>query len=186
MPPINPEEDISPFEGFGQENAGGGYANAFADDGEDDEAFDYDAFIREYDHQTGAAPAPAPEPAAEEAAAPETDDSAAPPVPEPEQKPTSEPASAPAEKTHAYSPKVTGVLPDGPVNKGAWVNVVQETERSFDPLRGMLTGSTARIVGNALVVKLAKPLFLPDMLIKSKLLPVVEKNLHRTYDIRFE
>lgn len=186
VPPINPEEDISPFEGFGQENAGGGYANAFADDGEDDEAFDYDAFIREYDHQTGAAPAPAPEPAAEEAAAPETDDSAAPPVPEPEQKPASEPASAPAEKTHAYSPKVTGVLPDGPVNKGAWVNVVQETERSFDPLRGMLTGSTARIVGNALVVKLTKPLFLPDMLIKSKLLPVVEKNLHRTYDIRFE
>ena len=176
-PAIDPEEDIAPFEGFGQESASGGYANAFSAKEEDDDAFDFDAFMAEYDKQTGAAP-PLP---AEKTETPAPAETATEPAPAAEA-----PAPAPEEKKHTYSPNVAGILPDGPVNKGAWVNVVQETERSFDPLRGMLTGSTARIVGDQLVVKLSKPLFLPDTVIRSKLLPVVEKNLHRTYEIRFE
>ena len=179
-PAIDPEEDIPPFEGFGQETPSGGYAAAFSGEEEDDAAFDFDAFMAEYDKQTGAAPPDAAPPEPEPTAAAE-------PAPEsvPETAPSPAPA-APAEKKHIYSPNVVGTLPDGPVNKGAWVNVVQETERSFGPLRGMLTGSTARILGDVLVVTLTKPVFLEDPLIIEKLQPVVEKNLHRHYEIRLE
>ncbi len=190
-PAIDPDEDIPPFEGFGQEASKGGYANAFSDEEEDDEKFDYDAFMAEYDKQTGAVP---PEPAAPEPETPAAAEAFPETAPEPETaaaaeafpKTAPEPAPAPEEKKHTYSPTVDGVLPDGPVNKGAWVNVVQETERSFSPLRGMLTGSTARIIGDLLVVTLARQVFLSDSLIIEKMLPVVERNLHRRYDIRLE
>lgn len=170
VPPAEEEDDFPPFEGFGQEASPGGYADAFSDAGEDDAPFDFDAFMLEHG---GGEEAPSAEaPARAEIPAVQTQDAA------PEAPP------APPRRTEAPYVDPAG-LPDGPVDKKIWINVILDLELSFPPVRGMLTGSTARVTGDVLTVSLGNQLFLGEGMIKDKLVPIVQKHLHRIYDIRF-
>ena len=169
--PASEEDDLFPFEGFGQESVTGGFADAFSEEEEDDAPFDPEAFLQE----RSAPPAPADEQPPEEPEKP------AAPVP-PAETPA---ASVPPEKAPAASVPAQG-LPDGPVDKKLWNKVIVDLELSFPPLTGMLSGSSARISGNVLTVFPAKLLLLGEELIKSKLIPVAEKHLRRKYEIRFK
>ena len=164
--PATPENDISPFEGFENDTGNGGFADMFDAAEEDDEPFDFDAFMNEYNNRAAAA---APEQPAQPApAAPQPAVQPEPPKPEPK------PAAAPAE---------------GAVDNRKWALIVTETERSFPPLINQLTGSAARITGNVLSVRFADPKiksFVDEKIVASKLLPFVEKTLGRGYEIKFD
>lgn len=160
-----PEEDDDPFEGFGQESGGGSFASQFNDSEEDDEPFDYDAFMKEYGGKAEAAPAPAAE-------SPVQNTSAA---AKPAQTPPTPAPSAPAAQ--------------GNVDKSTWIRVVAETERSYRPLTSKLTGSRARIAGNVLLVTLADPrikTFLDETVAAENMAPFVLKHLGASYEIKFE
>ena len=113
------------------------------------------------------------------------------PAPEPAPSAPVEPADAPAEPVPAAPVKPApaaavpgGVPKDGPVERGVWKKIIGEAERSFGPMRGMLTESSALIRGNTLVVTLARPQMYGEEMYINVLSPVVKTYLHRDYDIR--
>ena len=190
------EDDDFPFEGFGHEAPAGGYANAFSQEEEDDAPMDVNAFIRERDGAARPAPAETPGESPETpagtpempaeappAAPPEalSEQTSQPPAPPPQEKPA-EPAPAPMGAPKKPIPE--GVQPDGPVEGSLWFDIIKEAELSFGPMRGMLTGSRAKITGNVLTVRLARPMILGEAIYKNVLTPVLKKYLHRDYDIR--
>ena len=173
--PVGPENDISPFDGFDQEEEpSGGYASLFDGEEDDDAPLDKEAFLREYEAQTAENAAAFAAQAAHSSAQPAA--------------PKAEAPKAEAPKPPAAS-KGAAPAADGPVDKKVWVDVVKDAEGSSGPLRGMLTGSKARITGDVLTITLANPMYL--MLIGTedaakRINPFLLQYLGRTFEIRFE
>ena len=188
MPPaVREEDDIFPFEGFGQETASGGYADAFSEEEEDDAPLDVNAFRLAQSEKTQPAEAPA---APAETPAPPVDEPA-PPAQEPA-PPVETPALPvqPPVKKAAPAPVAAGVLRDGPVDKELWRKVILGIEKTFPPATCMFTNSGAEIRGDVLWVTPAEELPLGDDWIKEYMLPavnpVLKSILGRDYDFRIK
>ena len=174
---VSEQEDDFPFEGFARDQTGGSYANAFSSDEEDDEPFDFDAFMRDNDKQTAAADD------GQQSFLPES---------EPENEPEPEPWSEPEPPKPAPSPvKEPAPSQNEPneLDRRKWLNIVLDVEKSYGPLTGILTGSSARISGDVLTVRLSSPKiknFFDESLIASKIMPCAENALGRRCEVKIE
>lgn len=153
--PEAPAAPAKEFSGFGaEEKTGTDFAALFAeaDDGEEDEPFDFDAFMAENDKGTpehDSASADLPDYADD--FPPPIDDFDAPPA-DGEAMPFDEPKPAPAPARPALTQPSDD--PGTPVEPRTWLKIILATERAFPPLIGTLTDSTARMSGNTIRVRL--------------------------------
>lgn len=143
--PEEPKQNSS-FSGFAEESSKTGFAQKFAqstedDDTEDDAPFDFDAFMAEFtdaDAQKKSAPVS-------------------------EKQPSS--AEKPFEDSLPFGNSPVNDIPPLPddsaprsanqIDPRTWMKIILETEKSFMPLIGQLTGSKGYIDGNVLTVEFA-------------------------------
>ncbi len=191
-----------PFAGFGQESASGGYASLFSAEEDDDEpiaVFDEAPPQAEDDPFAGFAEASdeAPPQAEDDPFAGSTDDGVPAGKDENfdfdafmrEHTPKNAKPAAPAPKPQPAPVQTEASPGNGPVNRREWAGVVVELERACRPLTGQLAGSSARVAGDALIVRLADEkikLFFNESLALQQLSPIVQQRLGRLYNIRFE
>ena len=75
------------------------------------------------------------------------------------------------------------------IDSRSWLKVILETERSFPPLTGMLTGSAARIQGDALFIRLADEKirgFCNEAILAKHAAAAAKRVLGREYTIKLE
>ncbi len=127
-----PKADLGEFKGFGEE--GSSRMFDFSDDSDDaDDSFDFDAFMKQHEGNHKKAE---PEVTADVPAAPEEPD------------------------LNKYDELFEDTLPQeagaNKIDNRTWGKIVLETEKLFPPLIGQLTGSSARIDGGTIYIKLGE------------------------------
>lgn len=152
------------FKGFGAEGQSSGFAAQFAaGEDDDDDEFDFDAFMKEHEgaHKKAASeeefpfddvPPPFDDDAPFDDVTPFDD---APPFGE------AMPFDAPSpvrEKPQRTAQVFSSEDSDNSekIDNHTWGKIILETEKLFKPLIGQLTGSSARIVGNNIYIKLGE------------------------------
>lgn len=196
--PVKSEPTKKEFSGFAaEEKTGTDYAAMFAAvDEEEDEAppaeeFDFEAFMAEntppeksgeatggYDEDIPFADEEFPIPADEDFPPP-ADDFDAPPIQDNEPMPFDEPEQ-PADDFNAP-------LPGKPIDQRTWIKIVLETESAFNPLIGMLSGSTASIVGQTVYIKVRDKnltLFADEKILSQYASPAASAILKGNYTVK--
>ena len=179
-PPFEPDDvpfaaDAAPakksalgeFKGFGEEGSSMGFAQMFSADGDDDskdDGFDFDAFMKKHEgtHKK-AEPENIPAPAYEE--------------PDLNKYDASFEESLPAS---------TG---KDSIDNRTWGKIVLETEKLFPPLIGQLTGSSARIEGGTIYIKLGEKnlkIFVNEQMMGNFVGKAAEMLLGKSYKIKIE
>ena len=179
-PPFEPDDvpfaaDAAPvkksalgeFKGFGEEGSSMGFAQMFSAGGDDDskdDGFDFDAFMKKHEgNHKKAEPENIPAPAYEE--------------PDLNKYDASFEESLPAS---------TG---KDSIDNRTWGKIVLETEKLFPPLIGQLTGSSARIEGGTIYIKLGEKnlkIFVNEQMMGNFVGKAAEMLLGKSYKIKIE
>ncbi len=158
---------LGEFKGFGEEGSSMGFAQMFAAGGDDDskdDGFDFDAFMKKHEgNHKKAEPENIPAPAYEE--------------PDLNKYDASFEESLPAS---------TG---KDSIDNRTWGKIVLETEKLFPPLIGQLTGSSARIEGGTIYIKLGEKnlkIFVNEQMMGNFVGKAAEMLLGKSYKIKIE
>lgn len=160
-----PKSNLGEFKGFGEE--GGSRMFDFSDDGDDaDDSFDFDAFMKEHEgnHKKAAPEAEAPAPVADE-----------------------------GPDLNKYDELFEDTLPEDAggdrIDNRTWGKIVLETEKLFPPLIGQLTGSSARIDGGTIYIKLGEKnlkVFVKEEILGNFVSKAAATVLGKTYKIKLD
>ena len=161
-----PKTNLGEFKGFGEE--GGSRMFDFSDGGDDDadDSFDFDAFMKQHEGNHKKA--------------------------EPETAPVT--ASAPEEPDlNKYDELFEDTLPEDvggdKIDNRTWGKIVLETEKLFPPLIGQLTGSSARIEGGTIYIKLGEKnlkVFVKEEILGNFVSKAAAAVLGKTYKIKLD
>ena len=165
-PPVKKSSSLGEFKGFGEEGASMGFAKMFSDSSDDgDDSFDFDAFMKQHEGNHKKA-----EPVREEAP---------PPPAEPD--------------LNKYDALFEESLPDDTgkdrIDNRTWGKIVLETEKLFPPLIGQLTGSSARIEGNTIYIRLGEKnlkVFVNEQMMGNFVGKAAEALLGKSYKIKID
>ncbi len=160
-----PKADLGEFKGFGEE--GSSKMFDFSDDGDDaDDSFDFEAFMKQHEGNHKKAE---PEITADAPAAPEEPD------------------------LNKYDELFEDTLPEdsggNKIDNRTWGKIVLETEKLFAPLIGQLTGSSARIDGGTIYIRLGEKnlkIFVNEQMMGKYVGAAAETVLGKTYKIKIE
>lgn len=168
VPPFEDEADkasYGEFKGFGSESSSSSFAAQFASsDSSEDEEFDFDAFMREH-----------------EGAHKKTEET----VP----SNTEAPPSAPNNYDALFEDTLPTEDVKDKIDNHTWGKIVLETEKLFPPLIGQLTGSSARIVGNTIHIKLGEKnlkVFINEKMLGDFVSKAAVTVLGKTYNVKID
>ena len=77
----------------------------------------------------------------------------------------------------------------GKIDNYSWGKIILETEKMFQPLIGQLTGSSARIVGNTIYIKLGEKnlkIFVNELMLGRYVTKAAETVLGKTYNVKLD
>lgn len=158
-----PKTNLGEFKGFGEE--GSSKIFDFSDDGGDDadDSFDFDAFMKQHEGNHKKAQVET------QPAAPEEPD------------------------LNKYDELFEDTLPEDSgadkIDNRTWGKIVLETEKLFSPLIGQLTGSSARIEGATIYIKLGEKnlkVFVKEEILGNFVTKAAETVLGKTYKIKLD
>ncbi len=166
IPNSDKPSGLGEFKGFGEE--GGSRMFDFSDDGGDDadDSFDFDAFMKQHEGNHKKA--------------------------EPEVQ-TASPAVPEEPDLNKYDELFEDTLPEDnggdKIDNRTWGKIVLETEKLFPPLIGQLTGSSARIEGATIYIKLGEKnlkVFVKEEILGNFVSKAAMTVLGKTYKIKLD
>lgn len=166
-----PKNSTPEFKGFSEESGSSTFADMFSQDKsvDDDDGFDFDAFMREHEGAHKKA---------------DKEDS---PVASENQVQNS------SYSTVNYSQLFEETLPDNnaadKIDNHTWAKIILETEKAFPPLIGQLTGSYATIKGNVIHIVLGEKnlkLFVNEQMLGKYVSQSAEKVIGKTYNVKID
>ncbi|MBO5395255.1 MAG: DNA polymerase III subunit gamma/tau [Clostridia bacterium] len=157
-----PKTNLGEFRGFGEEGASKMFD--FSDDGDDaDDSFDFDAFMKQHEGNHKKA------------------------------EPEIQPAAPEEPDLNKYDELFEDTLPEDvggdKIDNRTWGKIVLETEKLFPPLIGQLTGSSARIEGGTIYIKLGEKnlkVFVKEEILGNFVTKAAGTVLGKTYRIKID
>lgn len=158
-----PKTSLGEFRGFGEEGASKMFD--FSDSGDDDadDSFDFDAFMKQHEGNHKKA------------------------------EPQIQPAAPEEPDINKYDELFEDTLPEDvggdKIDNRTWGKIVLETEKLFPPLIGQLTGSSARIEGGTIYIKLGEKnlkVFVKEEILGNFVSKAAAAVLGKTYKIKLD